>query len=398
MDKLNVISLFDGMACGLVALKRCGFIVNEYMASEIDKYAMKVAMKNHPEINQIGDVTKVHYAEGILFTETGMYDIGKIDMVIGGSPCQGFSFSGKGLNFEDQRSKLFFDYVRILNEVKHYNPDVKFLLENVRMKKEHQKVISEFLGVEQVAINSSLLSAQNRYRLYWCNWEITQPEDRHIFLKDILETDVIPVIKNRGIFIEKTDKSQCLDANYWKGVDNHGQRTVCAAMRGRYIVDGHRQDGKMTVAGLTTQRFEVRDDGKTNTLTTVTKDNLIIHNHDGRKFIDVDEVKGCILIGKAELNGHDYIKRVYSENGKAPTLTAAQGGNQEPKVCINEENNEEKLLWRKLTPVECERLQTLEDNYTAGVSNSQRYKMIGNGWTVEVISHILNCLKKDIYK
>jgi site-specific DNA-cytosine methylase len=175
--KINVLSLFDGIGCGQIALERAGISVNTYFASEVDKHAIKVTQHNYPNTVQVGDVTAVKAK-----------DLPEINLLIGGSPCQGFSFAGKQLNFEDPRSKLFFEYVRILNEVRLVNPDVKFLLENVRMKKEYLDVISKYLGVEPIMINSSSVSAQNRIRYYWTNIpNITQPADNNIVLSDILE-------------------------------------------------------------------------------------------------------------------------------------------------------------------------------------------------------------------
>jgi len=167
---MNVLSLFDGMACGLVALKRSGIQVDNYYASEIDKYAIQIAKKNHPEIQHLGNIEDYE-----------SWDLPKIDLIIGGSPCQGFSFAGKQLNFNDPRSALFFKFVEILWKFK---PD-NFLMENVKMKKEYSEAISELLEVEPVLINSALVSAQNRKRLYWCDWDVDQPEDKEIFLKDI---------------------------------------------------------------------------------------------------------------------------------------------------------------------------------------------------------------------
>lgn len=254
---MNVLSVFDGMSCAQIALERAGIAVDKYYASEVDKYAIQVTQANYPGTVQLGDVTKVKAD-----------DLPKIDLLIGGSPCQGFSFAGKGLNFDDERSKLFFEYVRLLKECK----PKYFLLENVRMKKEHQDVISDLLGVQPITINSSLLSAQNRVRLYWTNIpNVTQPEHRGIILADILENGAVD-----------RDKSYCIDANYFKG-------------------------------GNLKQYFEKKR----------------------RQLVFID-------------SGH-----------------------------------------RKLTPVECERLQTVPDNCTNHVSNTQRYKMLGNGFTVDVIAHIL---------
>lgn len=258
---MNVLSLFDGMSCGFEALNRIGVQVENYYASEIDKYAITIAKKNHPTIQHVGDIQDLTSA-----------DLPNIDLIIGGSPCQGFSFAGKQLNFEDPRSKLFFEFVRLVKEL---NPK-HFLLENVRMKKEYKDVITECLGVEPIVINSSVVSAQNRVRLYWTN--IPRVEllfETGALLKDALEDGYTD-----------RDKSHCLDANYFKG-------------------------------GNLKSYFEKHR----------------------RQLVFLSET-----------------------------------------------------AYRKLTPIECERLQTLPDNYTAGVSNTQRYKMIGNGWTVDVIAHLLKGL------
>jgi len=283
-----VLSLFDGMSCGRIAFDRAGIKVKKYYASEIDKYAQIVSEKNYPDIIRLGDITK--WRE---------WKIEKPDIIIGGSPCQGFSFAGKGLNFNDPRSALFFTFVDIL---KHYKPKY-FLLENVRMKKEYQKVISDCLGVEPIEINSALVSAQNRWRLYWTNIKgVTQPADRGIFLKDIIE----------DANTEKL-KAYCIDANYAKGA-SHTQ----------YSEKSRRQLVKNT-----------------------------------RRF-----------------------------NEKSLSLTT-NGNKTGSGVSVIPHFQQ----WRKLTPLECERLQTVPDNYTNHVSNSQRYKMLGNGWTVDVIAHIFRGLK-----
>ena len=301
---INVCSLFDGMSCGQLALKKAGIKINTYHASEIDKPAIKITQKNFPYTLQMGDITKLEdWRLEYIRDEIG------IDLVIGGSPCQGFSFAGNQLNFDDPRSKLFFDFVRVLKILK----PKYFLLENVRMKKESQDIISEYLGVEPVAINSNLVSAQNRHRLYWTNIPFDMPEDKETMLADILEDGVTD-----------REKSHCLDANYFKGgnlksyFEKHRRQLVftSGAFRGRYNSEGK-----------TEQKLELRYDGKTNSLTTVQKDNVAV---------DLKE-----------------------------------------------------LTWRKLSVKECERLQTVPDGYTEGVSNTQRYKMLGNGMTVDVIAHIL---------
>lgn len=304
---MNVLSLFDGMSCGQIALKKSGIKIDSYFASELDKYAISVTQKNHPETIQLGDVCGVKSE-----------NLPKIDLLIGGSPCQGFSFAGKQLNFSDPRSALFFEYVRLLKELK----PKYFLLENVVMKKQYQDVITEQLGVEPIMINSSLVSAQNRKRLYWTNIEgIVQPEDKNILLKDIIEDGVVD-----------RDKAYCLDANYFKGGNLKS-----------YFEKNRRQ---------------------------------LVFSRDG-----------LCHVGDADLNGHDVLKRVYDIQGKCPTLTTMSGGNREPKILVDD------LKWRKLTPLECERCQTVPDGYTKSVSNSQRYKMLGNGWTVDVIAHIFKGIK-----
>jgi DNA-cytosine methyltransferase len=284
MGSMNVLSLFDGMSCGQIALNQLGFKVDNYFASEIDKDAMKIAKKNFPNINHIGDVTKVKGSE-----------LPKIDLLIGGSPCQGFSFAGKQLNFNDPRSALFFEYVRLLKET---NPKY-FLLENVRMKKESENVISEYLGVKPITINSSLVSAQNRVRLYWTNIpNVVLPQDKNILLKDIFES-----ITDEKIYTEPYYKVNEKQLSYLGYVGNSPKQAT----------------------------------------------------------------------------------KVFSVEGKSVCLTAL-GGGQGGKTGLYEIPNIKSC--RKLTVTECEKLQTVPNGYTEGVSNTSRYKMLGNGWTVDVIKHI----------
>ena len=420
MKPINVFSGFDGMSCGQLALKKAGVPIGIYHASEIDKPAMQITKKNFPFTIQMGDITKLEDAR----LEVIRKHIG-IDLVMGGSPCQGFSFAGKNLNFEDPRSKLFFDFVRVLKILK----PKYFLLENVRMKKESQDIISEYLGVEPIAINSNLVSAQNRHRLYWTNIPFDMPKDKGIILADILEDGVTD-----------REKSHCLDANYFKGGNlksyfekhrrqlvfnndvaiyqlprgyNKGGLTSSSVKKGKtpsltpsswqynnYLVKkGGAIRGRYDKDGKIKQQLELRPDDKTNSLTTVQKDNVVVTR--------------CIQVGEADLKGHDLIKRVYSPQGKAPTLTTMGGGHREPKVVIrkksktvrsggrssydrHEWDSVDNLHWRKLTPLECERLQTVPDGYTEGVSNTQRYKMLGNGWTVDVVAHILKGIRHNV--
>ena len=314
---MNVLSLFDGSSCGQVALERCGIKVDNYFASEIDKWGIQITQKNYPNTIQVGDVR---------FLSARV--VPDIDLILAGSPCQGFSFAGKRLAFEDPRSALFFEFFRILEECRRYNPDVKFLLENVRMIQEYQDIITDYLGVEPVAINSSLVSAQNRYRLYWCNWDVTQPEDRGLTLKDVLVEGVADTVSMKGTKVMKQDldKAHCLLGRDYKGFGNQRMTGVrVGRMVGRRINPdtGKRDDYNYEIP--IKQRIEPRKDERSGCLTTVEKDNLVV----------------------------------------------------------------EKGTYRPLLPIEMERLQTLPDNYTEGVSNTQRKKMLGNGWTVDVISHIL---------
>jgi DNA-cytosine methyltransferase len=282
---MNVLSLFDGMSCGQIALNQLGFKIDNYFASEIEPASMKVAKHNFPNTIHIGDVTKVKGSE-----------LPKIDLLIGGSPCQGFSFAGKQLNFNDPRSALFFEFVRLFKET---NPKY-FLLENVRMKTEYQDVITEHLNwIEPIAINSSLVSAQNRNRLYWTNIpSIEQPKDKSIWLKDIFELNT-----DEKIYTEPYYKVNNKQLSYLGYVGNSPKQAT----------------------------------------------------------------------------------KVFSTNGKSVCLTAL-GGGQGGKTGLYE--IPDTRTCRKLTVTECEKLQTVPSGYTEGVSNTSRYKMLGNGWTVDVIKHI----------
>ena len=489
---MKVLALFDGMSCGQIALERLGVSVDTYYASEIDKYAIQVAQKNFPNTIQVGDICNLdpkNYKD--------------VDLILCGSPCQGFSFAGKQLAFDDPRSALFFEFIRLLKEIK----PKYFLLENVRMKKEFIDVISEqvskcypeiLFGIEPILINSSLLSAQSRQRLYWTNIpRVEQPKEKGVVLRDILEENpneapTKDTPRNRRHYKGLNDKSLCMTATMYKGAGNNGMTLVPQRPQqvGKLIekvkVRKHKVDipnlqhllrvfktysGKTNktiaretdmpltkvehwfrtdssfaipsddvwyklkeVLGITTDAFDKQimefeikdgvyetkqrvysDEGKSPTLTHGNADKLI-------------------QIGTAvDINGHDILKRVYSPEGKAPTLNTMGGGNREPKVVcgryvgrykvdgvrqdhkgsvagktkqmlelrrdqktnnlstVQKDNvlTKDDVYWRKLTPLECERLQTVPDNYTDGVSNTQRYKMLGNGWTVDVIAHIL---------
>ena len=374
---MNVLSLFDGMSCGQIALNRAGVKYNKYFASEVDKYAIQVAQANYPQTIQLGDVKQV---------QKSFFIDDPIDLLMGGSPCQGFSFAGKQLNFNDPRSKLFFEFIRLRDALK----PKYVLLENVRMKKESENVITKYMGFPPQAINSASVSAQNRHRLYWFG-----------YLNEALEYEQIPIpsVEDKGIVIK-----DILEDLPFEDIPNYLNNTWCGRRRGDLV--------------------KSVDDPKAHCLTASMWKGQI-----------PTFVKKPIQVGEAEnIKGYDIIKRVYSPNGKAPTLTTMQGGHREPKVAIGrivnrrldehgvrkddqlelpftkqlEVSNSDKSnclttiqkdnvvvqkeLYRKLTPLECERLQTVPDNYTNHVSKTQRYKMLGNGWTVDVICHLFSCL------
>ena len=325
-EKVNVLSLFDGMSCGQIALERVGVDVGNYYASEVDKYAVQVTQKNYPDTIQLGDIN--NWREWDI-------DWKSIDLVYGGSPCQGFSFAGKQLAFDDPRSKLFFTFVDICDHIADHNPKIKFLLENVKMKGEYLNEITRIMGVDPIFINSALVSAQNRQRYYWTNiGKPIQPEDKGVSLSEILD----PTLPSCGV----------------------GARIV-----GRRLNDlGKREDFNRDIP--ISQYLELRVDDKTNCMTTVYKDSVVPYfKTDKRLKIKFNKKKASCLTGGANSGGN---------HSDMDILVI------EPDVC------------RRYSVVECERLQTVPDNYTEGVSNSQRYRMLGNGWTVDVIAHIFKGL------
>lgn len=522
--KMKILSLFDGMACGMLAMQIGGVEVDQYASYEIDPYCKKTSAHNFPNIEQYGDVFQEDFNKYKGF-----------DWLIGGSPCTYWSIAqtknrettASGLGWE-----LFSQYVRALHEAE---PKMFIYENNKSMSKAIRESITETFGFEPICINSALVSAQNRQRLYWCGIrqddgtykkaDIEQPEDRYIMLKDILETNYSPLSENEMDYMvrdhqdqrwsfcnrpNQDEKSKCLVANVSKGVPynvvaqpinitDEGKaqvlkanyykssianfcngdggmkyaasgvaEPVCVAQRGRYP-----ENPKSRVAGLPTeQMFEAREDYKTNTLTTVQKDNMVaepikIMNCGIESVNNVD----CGIQAMLDMKGQEQIRRVYGQNGKAPTLTTCQGGHREPKVfepipecfrvkeatkqgytdiklggCVdmsmpnsktrrgrNMENKSNCLqtscafyqycgtintpiyevkdgmitvkgkqypiklidgyyIIRKLTVRECMRLQTIPEWYEFPVSNSQAYKMLGNGWTVEVIAHLIRSM------
>ena len=291
---MNVLSLFDGMSCGMIALDRLGIEVTNYFASEIDKAAIKVSKHNWGDkITHIGDVTKISYENGVLCTEVGDFEV-EIDLIIGGSPCQSISNLGDGSGL-DGKSGLFYKYLELKNAVVGRNPKAKFLLENVVGNKKAIQEISKEMGVQGVLFNSNLLSAQNRARYYWTNITFDLPSDQGILLKDILEEGV-------------------------------PEDSILTPGRARWIAS---EKGKQCIE---------------------------------KRYAVVNPVK-------------------------ANCLTARSDGSWNSNYVTREGQ------LTRLTPIEYERLQTVPDNYTASVRNSERYKMLGNGWTVDVIAHILKGLK-----
>lgn len=358
-DGLIVVSLFDGCAMAYEALLRAGFKIKAYYASEVDKPAMQIAMKNHPDIIQMGDVTKL---EGWMFPE-------KVDLLIGGSPCQGFSFAGKQLNFDDPRSKLFFEYVRLLEELK---PEY-FVLENVNMQKQFRDVITEKLGVEPININSNLVSAQNRNRWYWTNIKgLVLPMDKNILLKDIV---------HEHSTVDRP-KSLCLLAGYDGKFTpkRYFEKSIHQAIFdeiGKYIVPF---DKTLKILENETQKGKIgffKTDSQGNRIYSIHKKSVTICGEAGGRFAKTGGyLSGCITPDRVEKRQNG---QRFNEGHKFYTLT----GQDQRGVLVEG-------YIRKLTPVECERLQTLPDNYTEGVSNTQRYKMLGNGFTVDVIAHVLS--------
>lgn len=279
---MNVLSLFDGISVGQLALRSLYPNIT-YFASEVDKNAIKITQRWFPQTIQLGDITKWNE-----------WDLPEIDLIIGGSPCQGFSFAGKELNFQDSRSKLFFDFVNVCS---YFKPKY-FLLENVVMRKEYENVITQYLGVNPVIIDSALLSAQSRKRLYWSNFSINQPTDRGILFSD----------KINGF---------------------------PARMVGRRLKDGKRDDYNYSIPLI--QYIECRKDNKSSCVTTVSKD--------------------CLVASA-------FVERLPAAQCKFRTCTV------------------EELEW----------LQTLPLGYTQDISNSQRLKVIGNAWTLDVMRHIFSTM------
>lgn len=392
-DGIVVLSLFDGMSCGQQALERKGVKVKRYYASEIDKYAIQVTMANYPNTIQLGSVVDVDVNK-----------LPKIDFFCGGSPCQSFSFAGKrkgmstkceteiltlndylqlkseGYEFEGQ-SYLFWEYMRVLEDIRKINPNVKFLLENVMMGEKWQRVLTQAIGINPIEINSALVSAQNRRRLYWTNLgseadglfgdlvcKIQQPKDKGILLKDVLELKVDEKYylsdKMIDCMVNHTERMREKGNNFeFKPTEGDGKAKILTTKA------GSRPDDNFIIAmrgrgesGNIEQKLETNGTNKSNSLTTVQKDNLVYTEN------------------YIQLPGYRIDNQVFYEDGKHGTLDCKAN---RPKVLTG-------VKIRRLTPLECMRLQTVSDDYKMPVSDTQKYRMLGNGWTIDVIAHILS--------
>ena len=444
------LSLFDGMSCLQIAAKELGISPDKYYASEIDQHAIKQTQLNFPDTIQLGSVTE---------WKTWDIDWSKVSLIGAGSPCQGFSFAGKQLAFDDPRSVLFFVFIDILNHARKFNPNVKFLLENVDMKREHMNVINNYCGLFAVNINSNRVSAQNRNRWYWSNirtkqvglfgethTDIPQPKDRGILLKDILEKEVpekyylsdkmLNYFDKRAAnfnagkvniraetdkattlcdsmsscdisdnFVldtklkpkENQTKANCFTAGGNSGGLHSDMDLICVAMRGREeaVLTPKRTEygkrirrqyeaGEITEQRKNIQQLEPRTDGKTNTLTSVQKDNLVMCLNESNRVggISVNERGIRPHRGDDKKTGISELGTILYDNQKTDTHLT---------------NHVQKFITgnriRRLTPLECARLQTIPEWYKWGCSDTQQYRMLGNGWTVQVIAHILSFLK-----
>lgn len=418
------------MSGGQIALTELDIPIDKYYASEIDKYAMQFTIQNFPDTIQVGDVR-----------ELDINKLDKIDLLIGGSPCQSLSMAGKrkglstkegieifdlemylelkenGFEFEGQ-SYLFWEYIRIYNDLLERGDNPKFFLENVEMGKKWESVFNDILGRKGIHINSALVSAQNRRRIYWTDIhdDIPQPEDRGILLRDILEEEV-----DEKYFL--SDKMiECL-----KGRVKTDNDPICVAMPACLTprrTEYGKQIRKEYEAGIVKeqrkniQQLEPREDRKTNCLTTVQKDNLIIvsgtiRTFRGKHFREIKSGKSCTLMARARNDGNaqpcviigtpniaditipnKYIKKnIRSIDDKVHTLlaTSHKGAMANGMTLVDNGN----FRIRRLTPTECARLQTVPEWYVwDGISDTQRYKMLGNGWNIETIKHIFKYIEK----
>ena len=348
---MKVLSLFDGISCGMVALERTNIPVERYVAYEIDKYAIQISEKNYPQIEHCGDVFNGDFTQYKGF-----------DLLIGGSPCTYWSISKKNRETkpDGRGGQLFMEFVRALKESK-----CKYFLyeNNYSIHKDIKAFITEQLGVEPIMINSALVSGQNRKRCYWTNIpNVTQPEDKGILLKDVLENAV-----------PWQDKSYCMTSTYNGAVLyntlERKQRTMVAIPINTYNNEGEKSRTVMSGYYKYGEATLIKNKGFKGGTTAIAEP---------------------IRLGQYGKGGQG--QRIYSVCGKSVTLSANGDGQGAKTGLYKIDLPDGDYIIRKLTPIEAERLQTLPDNYTEGISNTQRYKCIGNGWTVDVIAHILKGL------
>lgn len=394
----NILSVCDGMSCGQIALRELGIKYGKYYASEIDRHCIRQTQLNFPDTVQLGDIEK--WRE---------WDINwaSIGLILSGTPCTGFSSAGKRLGFDDPQSRLFWVFVNILNHVRELNPDVFFLFENVPMRKEWRQKISEALGVYPVFINSALVSAQNRKRFYWSNirtkrdglfeelfTDIPQPEDRALLLHDILENEV-----DEKYFISQANLRRLANPhpNYIPKINPD-------------------KGGTISVSNLAKRSFDnnttfISVDGKAPTQRAST--GVCLDRRHNYQVIQLNSAKEYGNVPRQQ-------NRIYDSCGKSPSLMGAmnckshailqrgrgfnRGGLKElktPALTANSWQANNHLLSdksiRRLTPTECARLQTIPDWYRWKCSDMQQYKILGNGWTVEVIKHILGYLPDKFF-
>lgn len=390
---MKVLSLFDGISCGRVALERAGIPVETYYASEIDKYAMSVAQAMYPDTIQVGDVCKVDFAQYI----------GKVDMIIGGSPCQDLSIAKQNRQgLHGERSRLFWEYIKALTIIK----PKYFLLENVAsMKNEDRDAITAVLrGIypetECIMINSALVSAQQRKRYYWTNWHVEQPQDKGILLKDILENSC-----------SHQDKAHCLDANYYKGASlehtltKHKRTQMFEPVGAAISLKSVQTDSMvcMPVPEATKKGYTEIEQGNCVDLTQMSS-----KTRRGRNMKDKSNcltAGDCqfyqyvepVRIGQLDGLGKGQANRIYSVRGKSVCLNANGGGGGAKTGLYKIDLPDGDYIVRKLTPRECARLQTYPERCfdATNISNTQWYKAFGNGWTVDVIAHIFKQIPTD---
>ena len=403
---MKVLSLFDGISCGRVALERAGIPIETYYSSEIDKYAMSVAQAMYPDTIQIGDVCKIDFTQYV----------GKVDMIIGGSPCQDLSIAKQNRQgLQGERSRLFWEYIKALTIIK----PKYFLLENVAsMKNEDRDAITAVLrGIypetECIMINSALVSAQQRKRYYWTNWHVEQPQDKGILLKDILES-AGETTENKSYALTTRYSGYCFPHDHERHKKSGVFEPIGAAMRTR-----EDDNGKF-------KRLEVNGQEKSNAITSVQTDSMVCMpvpeatkkgyteieqgncvdltqmSSKTRRGRNMKDKSNCLTAGDCQF--YQYVEpvrigqigkggqgnRIYSVRGKSVCLNANGGGRGAKTGLYKIDLPDGDYIVRKLTPRECARLQTYPERCfdVANISNTQWYKAFGNGWTVDVIAHI----------